>query len=109
MTGPRALPPQPPVDLPATSSHGTHNAYQAHGCRCGECQEFRRAYQRQNAALRLRLDRVPDGVPHGKPSTYNYYRCRCEDCCEARRSYDRDRWEIKNRTAEYRNRKEQQS
>lgn len=99
--GPPPNPPQEPVNLPPKSRHGTHHAYQHHKCRCGECQEFRRAYQRANAALRTRL-RVPEHVPHGTCSTYNYYGCRCEDCCAARASYDRERMELVRRTDEYR-------
>lgn len=37
-----------PVDLSATRvRHGSHRAYNAYRCRCQECVEFRRSYERE--------------------------------------------------------------
>lgn len=91
------------MSLPRSIRHGSLTAYQDHKCRCLDCQENKRGYERRAAQVRTRLG-VPQGVEHGTKYTYTYYRCRCEPCKEARRSYDRERWEIKNRTQEYRER-----
>lgn len=39
-------PPQEPVDIPEHLSHGTSYVHRHYRCRCEECQEWRRSYDR---------------------------------------------------------------
>ena len=94
--GRRPDPPQEPVDLPGSLTHGSFQAYQVWKCRCQECQDYVRKYAQRARVVRTVLG-VPRGVRHGSKYTYSYYRCRCDACCEARRSYDRERYELRQR------------
>jgi hypothetical protein len=99
VTGAAPHPPQPPVQLPDGVQHRSLRAYQAYKCRCRDCQEHKRAYDRTyNRRRRARQIRnatpVPEGVTHGRQA-YNYYRCRCDVCVEDRGRYDQERWLIR--------------
>lgn len=40
------MPPQPPAELPGNVGHGGATAYNNYRCRCGDCLEWRRSYDR---------------------------------------------------------------
>ena len=44
------LPPQPPVDIPDHLSHGSSYVHRWYGCRCKDCQSWRREYDQQYRA-----------------------------------------------------------
>ena len=54
---PYRMEPRPPVELPKGVSHGSHRAYNTYGCRCAECLEHRRSYDRTLWELKERQRR----------------------------------------------------
>lgn len=61
------------------SAHGTWLGYAWRYCRCPDCTEAQRLYQRQKMDNRL-----PHLAPeHGKYTTYSNWGCRCTPCTEA--------------------------
>jgi hypothetical protein len=61
--------------------HGTLYCYVVIKCRCSECREANRVYQR--GARQRRAQRAASGeieIPHGTVNGYVNYGCRCELC-----------------------------
>lgn len=49
-----AHPPQPPVEIPDHLKHGTSYVHRHYGCRCAECQSWRREYDQARPKKRRR-------------------------------------------------------
>lgn len=72
-------------DDPLDPRHGTPNGYINGRCRCDPCLAAGRAYQNNDAQLRMRRareGRVPDEL-HGSYNAYSNYGCRCDACVHA--------------------------
>lgn len=60
---------------------GTPSGYNRRGCRCPECREAHRIYNRGlRDKARRRAEINPEMVPHGTKSGYVYWGCRCPRC-----------------------------
>jgi hypothetical protein len=59
--------------------HGVYATYSG-GCRCVDCREANRLYQKGAQARRRQHPELADMAGHGKTSTYTNYSCRCAEC-----------------------------
>lgn len=66
--------------------HGTRYAYAKLKCRCDECAELMRTYQREYAQRRRAQGLSPDDHRHGTTAGYDQFNCRCDPCRAADRS-----------------------
>jgi hypothetical protein len=97
MPRPRRSTPGPegePIDLPASASHGTVNAYNNLGCRCGPCKAASKRSQRDQRGKRMNARVIRDNTwyhpaaPHGTYNGYTNYGCRCTPCRSAGRRHN---------------------
>lgn len=81
------------------SGHGTNSNYVGNHCRCGECRDAHRTYQREwTARVQAEFKRtgqLPVYVSHGSLNAYTKYGCRCDSCRQARRNYKRRYYQAK--------------
>lgn len=76
-------------------NHGTYSTYVNRKCRCDECREAARTYQREASEKRrggvpAKRGRPAKPIEHG--TFYSYQKgCRCDDCKTAQREYYKSR------------------
>ena len=63
--------------------HGVRSRYVA-GCRCEECRQAERTYQRKRREERASTP--DDQKPHGTARCYVHFGCRCAPCTDAARA-----------------------
>ncbi|MGV9891673.1 hypothetical protein [Streptomyces sp. NPDC003395] len=73
---------------PTPIPHGRLVGYRR-GCRCPECRETARLYQKKRNAERAADPAAADRAGHGKTSTYVNYGCRCAPCKAAQSASNR--------------------
>lgn len=70
--------------------HGTISGYQYHKCRCTDCRNAKRKYEKK---LKLKkLEGIPEligpkPIQHGTHNAYTNRKCRCEICSAFMRGY----------------------